>query len=249
MRLGRLPCAPADLARAPSILWHASTFAPPPAVLDRRDVDYRPRMFGNNILPDCSAAGLANLALAVSTLAGAEIAIDDALVPAFYAACVGCAPTESAMAATDGAVLLDVLRRQVVQGFDVGGQTAFVGLSGTVPLRRTYLAQIVSQLGGAYLGVDLYERDMEGGAVWDADGRDPGALVGGHCVVMWDYLGLADTDTLRIATWGGLQSVTWRWLANRLREAHGVFWRQLAPADSSPIDADALAGELRAWAA
>jgi hypothetical protein len=196
-----------------------------------------PRMFANDQLPDCTAAGLANGALAVSALAGYEMAIDDAKVPLFYASVVGCQPTEEAMAATDGAVILDVLQRQATGGFDAGGQTPLVALAGTLQLNRIALAQAMASLGIAYLGVDLFERDMEMPDVWDDDGRDPGALVGGHCLDSFDYTGLADDRKVRLATWGRMQPATWRWLDSRVREAHGLLWRQIRGCDGVDLAA------------
>ena len=148
-RLGRLPCDQQALAEAPAIMAGRYAAMPPPATCDRRDIAYQPRMFANNDLPDCSAAGLANGMLAVGAIAGFEPVIDDTLVPAFYAGCVGCEPTEAAMAATDGAVLLDVLAWQDRHGFDVGQQVPLVAVWGTLPLSRAGLAHAAEQLPAA----------------------------------------------------------------------------------------------------
>jgi hypothetical protein len=196
-------------------------------------------------LPDCSAAGLANSALAIGALGGFEPVVQDALVPTFYASCVGCQPTEAAMAATDGVTLLGALQRAVTAGFDVGQPTPLFPATGPVATNRASLAHAMDQFGGAYVGIRLYERDMEMLAVWDADGSDPGALVGRHCVFLWDFLGLGDQQTGRMATWGAFQTFTWRWLASRLDEAHALFFRQLAPAQASAVDEDRLAAEIK----
>ncbi|HXT81397.1 MAG TPA: hypothetical protein VN702_17665 [Acetobacteraceae bacterium] len=248
MRLGRLPANHADIARAPSLRDHHFAAMPPPAKLDRRDIDFQPRMFGNNIYPDCSAAGLANGMLAVSALDGLTPVIADAMVPAFYAECVGVANTDAAIAATDGAVLLDVLRHQATQGFSVGQQVSLAGLFGTVARNRTSLAQTMAALGFAYIGVNLYDRDMQTSGIWDDDGRDPGPFIDGHCIDIWDYLGLADTDTARVATWGGFRTVTWRWIDARLDESWGLFWRQLTPERMTVEDDDRLAAMVRGMA-
>lgn len=248
MRLGRLPADPAALARAPSLAAHRFAALAPPAAIDRGAVPFAPGLYENDTLPDCTAAGLANAAGMVAALNGFSLAIDPARVPAFYAGCVGCAPTDAAMAATDGAVMLDVLTRQAVEGFDVGPQL-LAGLFGTLPLRRTAMANAIATLGHLYLGLTLRERDMELPAVWEVvAGVDDGAIVGGHCVVLWDYAGLADADTVRVATWGGWQPATWAWLAARTDEAHALFWRQLGAAAGQDIGVDAgmLAADLAA---
>ena len=144
MRLGRLPADPAALARAPSLAAHRFAALAPPAAIDRGAVPFAPGLYENDTLPDCTAAGLANAAGMVAALNGFSLAIDPARVPAFYAGCVGCAPTDAAMAATDGAVMLDVLTRQAVEGFDVGPQL-LAGLFGTLPLRSGTVDATISQ--------------------------------------------------------------------------------------------------------
>lgn len=210
-------------------------------------------MYGNDHIPDCSTAGLANAAGMVYAInTKSELAINPDKVPLFYAQCVGCAPTDEAMMATDGAMLLDVLMRQWQSGFDVGLPVPLVGMPGVLPLKRSVIASAMTRLGHAYLGVTLLERDMERLAVWDAlPGRDDGAVVGGHCVIAWDYTGLGDCNTLLLATWGGWQPATWQWLAARLDEAHALVWRQLASANGVDIgvDADALEATLQSFVA
>ena len=241
-RLGRLPHDPDALAAAPHILSPRYAAMLPPTTLDLSGLDYRPRMFGNDMLPDCSAAGLANGMIAQGALFGVEPAIQDGLVPAFYADCVGVPPTFEDMAATEGAVLLDVLQRQARGGFDVGQPAPLFGFAGTVPTDRVSIAHCMAAFGGCYVGVDLYERDLEGAEILDDDGvQPPGAFQGGHCMWLWDYLRLDDRATGRAATWGVLQPFTWRWLAARIREAHGIWWRQLMPAMPTAIDEARLA--------
>jgi hypothetical protein len=244
-RLGRLPHDPDALAAAPRLLSPRYAAIAPPPTLDRSGIDYRPRLFGNDALPDCSAAGLANGMLAQGALGGIEPVVLDGLVPTFYAGCVGVPATFEDMAATEGAVLLDVLQRQARGGFDVGEPVPLFGFAGTVPTDRASIAHCMAEFGGCYVGVDLYERDMEGAPTLDDDGVQPsGALVGGHCMWLWDYLRLDDRATGRAATWGTRQPFTWRWMMARIREAHGVWWRQLMPAVPTALDEARLAEAL-----
>ena len=240
MRLGRLPHDPAAVARMPSLAGHAFAGTPVPPKLDRSATDFTPGMFGNDTIPDCTAAGLANAVSAVATVAGYAPVIDPTLVPVFYAACVGCDPTHEAMAATDGAVMLDVLMRQQRSGFDVGQQEPLVGQFGRLTLDRLHLAAAMNRLGHAYLGVTLHDADMALPPVIDLSDA-MGAVAGGHCIVAWDYGGLRDTDTVRVATWGQWQRVTWRWLLAALDEAWGLAW---APAPAG-VDMAALELALR----
>lgn len=248
-RLGLLPHDPAAVARAPSLSRHPLAAIVPRAVVDRSDVDFRPGLYQNDTLPCCTAAALANAASAVAILNGYQLAINPERVPVYYAECVGCAPTPAAMAATTGAVALEVLNRQAVHGFDAGMQTKLVGLHGVLPLSRNMIAAAVDRLGHAYLGVLLHERDMERAPVWDVQpGRGDGEVVGGHALVAWDYSGLDDSATVRLATWGELQPVTWRWLAARLTEAYAIVWRMLIGDDGLHLGVDAatLQAELAA---
>lgn len=227
-RLGRLAHDPVALAAAPG---HRFGVIPPPKSVDRGAINFQPRLYHNDTLPDCTAVALANAARGVAALNGYELVVNDELVPAFYSACVGNPPD---LGATDGAVMLDVLQRQAQQGFDIGPQRLF-GAFGTIAVKsRAALALGISRLGAGYWGVMLRERDMQEAPLWDVqDGRDDGAVVGRHALIAWDYTSLADEGVLRLGTWGAWQEATWAWVAARLDEAHGLVWRQLARADGS----------------
>ena len=246
MRLGRQPHDPDAFAALPSIR-RGAMLAPP--VLNRTHIAYAPRMFANDTIPDCTAAALANGLLAIGAINGAEPVITDDLVPRFYAACIGHPDADpAALAATDGAVMLDVLHRQLASGFDVGQQVPLVGVFGTLRLSENSLALGMARLGGVYAGVDLWASDMDAFAA----GRVPdvsrgGEMVGGHALWLWDYPErIEDGAAVRIATWGAVATVTWGWLLDRVREAYGLFWRQSALATGMDlgVSADALAASL-----
>lgn len=246
-RLGRLHHDPQALAQAPHLADHRFAAMAPARAVDRQAVAFQPRMFSNDTLPVCTCAALANAALAVSALNGFQTLIVDSAVPALYAACVGMpGASSSELAGTAGAVAIDVLRRQVTAGFDVGEETRLVGLFGTVPLDRARLATGIARLGVGYWGVRLHARDMDAAGSnvpWDDDHRDPGPLEGGHMLNAWDYTGLGDTDLVRLATWGGFKSATWRWVKARLDEAYGLVWRQLARTDGRDLGVNIAALE------
>jgi hypothetical protein len=238
-RLGRLPHDPAALERMPSLADHPLADFEPRPVVDRNEIAFEPGLYHNDKLPDCTAAGLANAANAVAALNGFQLAIVPEKVPQFYAACVGCGPTFAAMEATPGAVVLDVLNRQAVHGFDVMMQAPLVGLHAVIPHKRAAIANAVDRLGHAYFGVTLHTRDMDAAPVWDVgDGQPDGDVVGGHVVVGWDYTGLDDDATLRLCTWGRFQKATWRWLDARLSEAHAMIWRQLGDTTGHDVGVD-----------
>ena len=242
---GRRPHDPAVVARLPSLAGHRMGAFLPETTLDRRSVEFVPGLYENNLLPTCTAAGLANHAAGVAAINGFRLPVSDADVPAFYAACCGCAPTVTAMAATDGAVMADVLARQIGAGFSTIEGVPLVARYGTIPLARTTLANAACRLGGAYLGVRLHDRDMQNvGHVWDVvPGRDDGPVVGGHCIVgPWDYTGLADDDTVRLMSWGAFPNATWAWLLARIDEAYGLAWGYPRMPVDTGVDADRLAG-------
>ena len=225
----------------------------PPPILDRSATPYRPQLRHNDVLPDCAVVGLINGALAVEALnTGGDLAIAPDVEVPFYATCAGCESSMAAIAATDGLVLLDVLRRQAAHGFDIGAVAPLVASFGTLPLTRAAIATAVAKFGFAYLGVDLWQRDVDSvGGLWDVGG-DPGGLVGGHCVVAWSYSGLGDGDVVLLATWGVLQPVTWRWLLTAVREGYALLWPQLRRADGTDwdgVDMPTLRAAMAGWLA
>jgi len=252
MRFGRLAHDPAEVARVPSLAMHGFAASPPPPSLDRSDVGFHPGLYHNDVFPVCTAAGLANAAGLVAAINGFALITDVNRVLDFYSEIAGIDPTDEALAASDGVLMTDVIRRQTLAGFDVGTQTPLVGLAGTLPvINRSTLASAMARLGHAYVGVTIRERDMDvRPGVWDAEaGRDDGEVVGRHAMVLGDYAGLGDARTVRAATWGDWQSVTWAWLRDRLDEAYGFVWRQLATPEGADIDVDpdVLAAQLRSW--
>jgi hypothetical protein len=244
MRMGRLPHDPIAVAAAPQHLFGAVR---PPARLDRSGIDFTPELYGNDIYPDCSAVSLANCARAVAALNGYQLVVDTTKVPIFYADSIGIDPSPALIEASEGAVLLDVLKYQQAKSFNVGPQK-LVGRFGTVDsTSRTALAVTMDRLGAAYLGITLHDNDMQTvGQTWSL-APPAGPVDGGHCIFCWDFSGLGDTDTVRVGTWGAWQRCTWEWLEDRLDEAYGITWRQLARADGtfySGLNADGLMAEL-----
>jgi hypothetical protein len=259
LALGRKSHDPAALALAPQLTLYTTAWGAPPPQLSRDAIAYAPKLYQNDILPDCTAAGLANAADAQAALNGlGAVNIDPQLVVDFYADCVGCT-VPAQIAATDGARELDVLSHQGRNGFDVGLPAPLVADCATFdPQNRALLANVMAHLGSGYLGVALAMADQavfEANGVWDtstpaADGDATPGTWGLHCLLCWSYSGLGDTDVVKLATWGGLQPATWRWVASRIEEAHAVIFRDLVAA-ASPFGGlayDALKSASVAWA-
>jgi hypothetical protein len=246
MMLGRLPADHMALAKAPRLSRFMRAAAPPPPRLDRSHLPFTPEMDGNDVLPNCTAVGLANCARAFAILNGYATSIPTDKVVAFYTEAGG---------TDEGAVELDVLGYQLANGFDTGDQTRFFGTFGTFnPSDRAMFANAMAKCGAVYLGVDLALADQDMSVPWDTStpGDQHAGSWGGHCLVAWDYTGLGDKDTVRLGTWGAWQPATWDWLDARSEEAHVVIWRQLMSASGKTlggVDYAGLQATNATWAA
>lgn len=231
--LGRKHHDPIVLAQAPS---HRFGVIQPQPSLNRTLVDFTPGIYHNDTYPDCTYVSMTNVARGVAFLNGYELAVDPDKVTAGYAANAGCANTPAAILATDGLVMQDVAVWQARKGYDIGPQR-LVAQSGVIPLNKTALALAMQRLGLPWCGVVLYQRDMDSigpYSVLDVQaGRDDGAIVGRHAIPLWTYLSLGDDGRLYFGTYGFWQAATWAWLLERIEEAHGLVYRQLAKTDGT----------------
>ncbi len=235
--LGRLPHDPAQIAALPQFATHRMGALVAPPSMDRSHIDYRPKGYDNDTRPVCTIVGLAECARAAAALQGFDIAITTADVDTAYAAAGGGA---------DGLVEADVLTWQVQHGFRVAArQDALVAGCMTIrPDDLNAIRQACVWTGAVYLGVDLALADQAAldvpDSVWDAGGDV--SPWGGHCLLLWDYAGVRDTDTVRLVTWGELRRATWAWIRSRMVEAHAVQFRQISGADP---DFDLAAARMR----
>ena len=219
MRFGRLPHDPVALAAAHK---HVLGVSLPQTVLDRGAIPFQPGLDGNDIYGDCTCVSIANAIRARAVLNGFQANVSSTAAVTFFATCAG---HPSDLVAVDGLVYLDVINRQASEGFPTGFDTLF-GIPGTVDPSRASLADAIGRFGSVGVGVTLHQSDLaafQAGAVWD-DGS--GDVAGGHVMLAWDYTGLGDTDTVRVATWGRLIRVTWRWLERAADEAHALDFPQ-----------------------
>jgi len=232
MMLGRLPHNPDKLAASPRHVFGAM---PAPARVDRRYLEFTPGLFGNDLYPNCTFVALTNAMCGVAKTHKFTLAVDENDPVNEYDIFLGKPPD---LALTEGAEMLDVLNWQIEHGL-TAAENNYVGVPVTIDhTDRQTLARAIFQFGHGYWGVTLRERDMENPAVWDVvDGRDDGAIVGGHAINAWDYTGLADENTVRVGTWGAWMPATWNWIEARLEEAHCLTWNQLAgaPISGAPV--------------
>jgi len=255
---GRLPHDPVRLAKAPQLAKYSSlAVANPPSRLDRSSVKAAFQMGDNDVDPDCTGAGYFNLAIMVAELMGYGLNVLPGSASKLYAQTVGIDPTNAAaIAASGGAMLMDLLTRQATQGASTGNDLLF-GEPGVLPLTRNALANAMDRLGGAEIGVDFTDLDTQTlddpAIVWDIQ-AGPYLPTEGHALVALDYTGLGDLDTVRLCSWGlDTYHATWRWIDSRSPERHGVCWRQLLPAGTEKnwagVDWAGMAAEAAALAA
>ncbi|MBO1326033.1 hypothetical protein K2X14_10295 [Acetobacter sp. TBRC 12305] len=237
----RLGCLPARvLLRQPRLAGLRMMQALAPPSLPRTGIDPAPLMLGNDTLGDCTSAGLGNAIRAVAALGGYQVAVTQADAIRFYAASTGYSPANPA--SDLGGVEVDVLAYAARHGFALGTQSLFPLWGSADPADFNALRLVMAGLGVAYLGVRLSVSDLNrveasnGACVLDVGGigwgdTTPGSA-GGHCLLAWAYDGTAPRDCVTLLSWGSTATrCTWRWLASRIMEAHGLLWPQLALAN------------------
>ena len=214
---GRLPAQPSRLA---AVAPHTLSEPPPPAECPRTEWQWTPTLADNIQLPTCTIAALANSLRSYALLHGFDIAeiVDQRLLD-LYATLAGCAPTEAAIGATDGLVMLDVLEYVQVNGFNYGGQTGIpCQFRSLDPTDTDAVDDAIFRLGSVYAGVTLYAGDVVPGAAWQ--GKPVGAAVGGHCIAPfgWTLGGMRD------ATWGETLESDMPWWRSRADECYALTW-------------------------
>jgi hypothetical protein len=166
-------------------------------------------------------AGLVNAARAwAMAFHGFDLVINEDALLGVYSAINGCAATQPAIAATDGLEMLDVLEYVSVHGLDVGQQARLMlDFARIDPTDDQAIREAINAVGAAYLGVTLYQNDVNPDAPWnDAPAGD---VVGGHCIAPCNY---PDADSYTTATWGEWMPSTRGWFAPRIDEAYRLTW-------------------------
>ena len=193
-------------------------------------------MFMNDLVGDCTCAAAAHMELAWSSNNGSPWRATDKQVLQAYMAVGGYDP-EVGESTDNGANMLDLLNYWRRLG--IGGKKidAFVALD--VKKREEFKAAI-NLFGAVYIGLDL-PVSAQNQATWKVSvagtqgDPSPGSW-GGHAIAAFDYDddGQDDDDGLWIATWGGLQKLTWRWLDGYASEAYACLSSNWADADGAP---------------
>ncbi|MFT9046168.1 hypothetical protein [Acetobacter orientalis] len=222
----KLGCKPAKtLPNQPRLSGLRMMARKAPDRLIRDHIDPAPLMLGNDQLGNCTSVGIANHLRATAALGGYQIDICTGDAVRFYSESTGYNP--AVPGSDQGGVEVDVLSVASRNGYALDTGWAYTPLWGTTdPQDRNALALITAGMGAVYLGVQLTQADQSAG-LWDTSQPGENIPWGGHCLLLWDYTGLADDDTVTLLTWGMLQKATWRWLKARVTEAHGLIWLQL----------------------
>lgn len=225
---------------------------PPPPTVDRY-TGVRFQMFCNDTIGDCTVAAIANTIVQRTTLAqGVAVVMPDATAIQIYSHITGYDPAKPE---TDqGAVETDVLNWFAKEGFSLRAQSLEIGTWAALDGTPDQVKQCVNLFGSAYIGLAL-PLSAQYQPVWDAPVTSvlagdfvPGSW-GGHAVAIVGY----DSAHAYIATWGGLQAVTWAFLRVYMDESYAVFspgeWLNTTGLSPSHFDFAALAaahGDLSA---
>lgn len=212
---GRLPHAPERVA---AVAAHTAAGAPPPPEYPGRLPAWTPTLADNTTLPTCVVAGAANDARAWAAAQGYDLPIVDQKLYDLYGALAPCQPTEQAIAATDGLVMLDALQYLAQHGFDYGGPGPMSLTAFRVGLAAEAIREATFARGAVYAGVMLYQSDMTDDAAWH--GTPAGAQAGRHCLVVIGYA----PGRFMLATWGMVIMCDDDWLVGRIEEAYGLAW-------------------------
>ncbi len=231
------------LGKQPAII-HADTLrlsnylqpellAAPPASVDLTSGIVTWPMYGNDLLPDCTAAAAAHLSEIWSLLAGVEYIPEEPEVEALWLASNGNDPTQ-------GAYMLNLLREW--QHKPLKG--------GVAPYAYVYVNWQLSQMvktaialfGGLYVGLAMprsamYQTGPDG--IWSivvGTDADWGSW-GGHAVNIVGY----DERGLTCITWGQKQKMSWAFFNRYCDEAWAVLptdWQAVGSIDFERLKAD-----------
>lgn len=225
-------------AKKPTFYKHMPSFKDLPSFnlpkapprLDRSGINPAPQMFNNDKIGDCTAAGVANAALAFSALNGFYPVIDTASVVNFYSATSGYVPgNPNTDQGADPTAVLTYLARN---GFKAPNET-LVALFGMISTEdRNALGNVMNIAGVVYGAFAMTLSDQYAVSNgYPLDIASPGDQTpyswGGHLMDIWSYEGLEDSDRVWLLTWGQIYPTTWRWIESRMVAAYGVLFRQL----------------------
>lgn len=205
--------------------YFTEVLPPPPASVDWTASITDWGMMKNDILGDCTIAGVAHAVQSLTSLGtGVELTLPDWIVEFYYSSWDGWKPGDPS---TDqGGVEVDVLNNWRKYGFGYRshhtGATKLLAFADPDPKNITHVKQAINLFGGVYIGLAL-PTSAQGQAEWDVvgDGQTgdsaPGSW-GGHCVWCPKY----DDTYVYCVTWGSIVRMTWAFWLAYCDEAHAL---------------------------
>lgn len=227
MKLGRLPRTFDPSVKHVSVLRAAAGLLPPlPVKLDNAaKLPPFVGMMKNDVLGDCTCAGMGHLIQIWTGNVGAMLTEPDDLVVQAYEEAAGYRPGDSS---TDrGANEQDVIRWWQQTGFPMADGTRFrVGAAFEAnPKNLAGLCEVIMEFGAAYIGFEVPDGFMEDlPALW-VDKPEYGSIVGGHCVLLHGF-DRTDLDNIvyNVTSWGTNRQYRMRsdFLTRYVDEAYGI---------------------------
>lgn len=217
-QLGRQYHDPVRLAKVPMLARYAAQapLAPPPKSQDwYSKISYWP-MLKNDLLGDCTAAGVLHAIQQWQTYATGKLWTPTDDLAIFVYSLFGFdpkRPTET----DNGAVELDVLNLWL-KGFNLNGNLDTLAAYASINVKNSdELRYAITWFGCAYLGIDLPKTvDTPLGDIeWDITsiglvGQGTKGSLGPHCVIAVGY----DEIWIYVISWGKLIRMSWAfWLA------------------------------------
>jgi hypothetical protein len=194
-------------------------------------------LYGNDVLGDCTAAGVGHMLMCWSANANTEVVPTDHDVVTLYSAVSGYDPSTGEN--DNGAVEIDVLNYWRKTGIASHKIYAYASL-GT--RNHNLIKAAVYLFGGIYIGIAL-PLSAQNQDVWDisangfrGDGR-PGSW-GGHAINLVGFT----QDYLIGVTWGALKKMTWAFADHYMDEAYAVLSQDF-------IDSKGIAPNAVNWSA
>ena len=238
MKLGKLPPKRSRKTLCLSNYMNVSQVEFPAVKAWERPINYG--MLGNDLVGDCTCAGVAHMIMNWQAVAnaGSPIAFTDDQVLAAYSAITGYNPNDPS---TDqGAVELDVL--------NYWQQTGFQGhkIAGYVSLDCHNLDMIKAAIflfGGVYTGFRVPDYIMDGRKTWESQPGSPN-IAGGHCVPAFGY-GRAGCA---VCSWGDLYHMNWQFWLDFFDEGYAVVapeWIKASGVSPTGLDLPGLLNDLK----
>lgn len=200
-------------------------------------------MLQNDVLGDCTCAGIAHLVQAWAAYNGESFVPTDAAVLDLYEKACG---YNSADPSTDqGGELISVLKYVKENGFEGHAIDAYVLVNAK---NKEEIKQALYYFGGLYVGVQL-PLSAQNQTVWDVPflgvrGKGEPGSWGGHCIAnILDY----DDKGLTTITWGNTKLMTWEFLETYCDEMYCVLspdWYGSEKVAPTGFDSNTLAQDL-----